>query len=165
MRTELDVQRVPGELTMARGSLEARDVVGPVKISTHSTDVTLNGFSDALDLAVDKGDIELRPGRLPLSKITVRARSGNIELALPAHAGFVLSASTDHGEIENEFGGGLSARDQGSGAKLDGTVGSGPDLSVTTDRGTITVRKSTADEDATKAPERPDSEAGDDQKI
>ncbi|MCU1293910.1 MAG: hypothetical protein JWP08_2760 [Bryobacterales bacterium] len=153
MRTELGMQRVPGEVTVARGSLEARDVVGPSKISTHSTDVTLNGFSDSLDLAVDKGDVELRPGRLPLSKISVRSRSGNIELALPEKAGFALSASTEHGEIENEFGGALSQRAQGSGAKLDGSIGSGPELSVTTDRGTITVRKSTADEDATKTSE------------
>jgi hypothetical protein len=88
-----------------------------------------------------------------LSKISVRSRSGNIELALPEKAGFALSASTEHGEIENEFGGALSERAQGSGAKLDGSIGSGPELSVTTDRGTITVRKSTADEDATKTSE------------
>lgn len=155
MRTELDMQAVPGSVTVARGSLEARDIVGPVKISTHATDVTLNGFSEPLDLSVDKGDVELRPGKLPLSRMVVRARSGDIELALPANAGFVLSASTDHGEIENDFGDRLSAHEQGSGAKLDGSVGSGPDVSVTTDRGTITVRKSTADEDATKASEKP----------
>jgi DUF4097 and DUF4098 domain-containing protein YvlB len=165
MRTELGMQRVPGEVTVARGSLEARDVVGPSKISTHSTDVTMNGFTDSLDLAVDKGDVELRPGRLPLSKISVHSRSGNIELALPEKAGFALSASTDHGEIENEFGGGLSERAQGQGAKLDGAIGSGPDLSVTTDRGTITVRKSTADEDATKASDRSDGESAKGQEI
>lgn len=165
MRTELGMQRVPGEVTLARGSLEARDVVGPSKISTQSTDVTLNGFSDVLDLVVDRGDIELRPGRLPLSKISVRARSGNIELALPEKALFALSASTDHGEIENEFGGGLNEHQEGGGAKLDGSIGSGPDLTVTTDRGTITLRKSTADEDATKAPEKPAADSGKDQEI
>ena len=150
MRTELDMQRVPGEITLARGSLEARDVIGPMKVSTQSTDVTLNGFTDALDLSVDKGDIELRPGRLPLSKMAVHARSGNIELALPQKANFALSATTDHGEIENEFGDGLTAREQGHGARLEGAIGTGPNVNVATDRGTITVRKSTADEDSSQ---------------
>ncbi len=165
MRTEMDLQRVPGEVTVARGSLEGRDIVGPVKISTHSTDVTLNGFSEALDLSVDKGDVQLRPGKLPLSRMLVRSRSGDIELALPEKAGFALAASTDHGEIENEFGGGLNAHEQGSGAKLDGSIGNGPDLNVTTDRGTITVRKSTADENATHTAEKSDEASDGDQEI
>jgi DUF4097 and DUF4098 domain-containing protein YvlB len=167
MRAEVNLQGVPGSVTMARGSLEARDVTGPVKISTHATDVTLNGFSDTLDLSVDKGDVELRPGKLPLGRMTVRARSGDIELALPPNAGFVLSATTQHGEINNEFGDRLNEHEQGPGARLEGTVGSGPDLSVSTDRGTITVRKSTADEDTTtKSSEKPAVKtAGDDQAI
>lgn len=165
VRTQLNLQGVPGSVTVARGSMEARDIVGPVKISTHATDVTLNGFSETLDLSVDKGDVELRPGKLPLSRMVVRSHSGDIELSLPANAGFVLSAVTDHGEIENEFGGRLNEREEGSGARLDGAVGNGPELSVNTDRGTITVRKSTADEDATKSSEQPAGKTGEDQSI
>ncbi len=142
MRTVIAAQKLPGEMTLARGSLEVRDVVGPVKLAARSTDVAVNGFSEPLDISVDKGDVELNPGRLPLSKIGVHARSGNIRLALPQTAHFALSAVTSHGDIENEFGDTLTSRTEHHGGTIEGSVGGGPDLSITTDRGSITVRKS-----------------------
>ncbi len=145
MRTQLAAQQVPGEIRLDRGSLNLQNVIGPLHLTTRATDVSLDGFSNALDLTVDKGDINLRPGHTPLGKIVVHTRSGNIELALPQSANFALSASTDHGEIDNEFGEALKERTEGRGARLEGTVGTGPDVSLTTDRGSITVRKATAE--------------------
>ena len=141
MRTVLDAQKLPGEMTLARGSLEMRDVIGPVRLAARSTDVEVNGFTEPLDISVDKGDVELNPGHLPLSKIGVHARSGNIRLALPQLAHFALSAVTNHGDIENEFGDALTSRTEHRGGTIEGSVGNGPDLSITTDRGSITVRK------------------------
>ena len=145
MRTQMDLQQVPGEIRFDRGSLNAQDVTGPVKLTTHATDVSLDGFSDGLELTVDKGDIDLRPARVPLGKMMVHTRSGNIELALPESAGFALTATTDHGQIENEFGETLKERTQGAGSRLEGTIGTGPELNLTTDRGSITVRKSSGE--------------------
>lgn len=145
MRTEMDVQQIAGEIRLDRGNLNVQNVVGPLRLTTHATDVSVDGFSDGLELTVDKGDIELKPARLPLGKMVVHTRSGNIELALPQSATFALTASTDHGEIENEFGEALKQRTQGRGARLEGAIGAGPDLNLTTDRGSITVRKSSAD--------------------
>ncbi len=142
MRTDLAVEQIPGELRVDRGSLSAQNVIGPVKLTTHATDVSLDGFTDGLELTVDKGDIDLRPARTPLGKMMVHTRSGNIELALPESAAFALTASTDSGEIQNDFGEALKERTQGRGARLEGAIGTGPDLTLTTDRGTITVRKS-----------------------
>jgi len=119
-----------------------RNVVGPVKLTTQATDVSVDGFSDGLDLTVDRGDIDIRTARLPLGKISVHTRSGNIDLALPQAATFALTASTDHGEIDNEFGEALKQRTEGQGARLEGAVGSGPGVNLITDRGSITVRKS-----------------------
>lgn len=150
MRTELNVERVPGQIQLERGSLNVQNVVGPVRLTTRATDVSLDGFSNGLDLTVDKGDVDLRPGPAPLGKITVHTRSGDIELALPQSAQFAITASTDHGQIDNEFGEPLKEHTEGSGARLEGNIGAGPDLNLTTDRGTITVRKATA-EAATKA--------------
>jgi DUF4097 and DUF4098 domain-containing protein YvlB len=141
MRTQLDLQKLPGEITLTRGSLSMRDVVGPVRLAAKSTDVTLNGFTEALDLTVDKGDVELTPGRLPLSKIGVHSRSGNVELALPQTAHFNLWASTKYGDVENHFSDDLIARTEHHGAQLQGAIGTGPELNITTDRGSITVRK------------------------
>jgi DUF4097 and DUF4098 domain-containing protein YvlB len=145
MRTEMDVQQIAGEIRMDRGSLNVQNVVGPLKLTTHATDVNVDGFSDGLELTVDKGDIDLKPARLPLGKMVVHTRSGNIELALPQSATFALTASTDRGEIENEFGEALKQRTQGRGARLEGAIGAGPDLTISTDHGSITVRKSSGD--------------------
>jgi hypothetical protein len=82
---------------------------------------------------------------VPIGHIAVHARSGNIEIALPASARFALNAATGNGDIDNEFGDGLRARSEGRGAKLDGSVGDGPDVSLITQHGNITVRKSRGD--------------------
>jgi DUF4097 and DUF4098 domain-containing protein YvlB len=145
MRTELDAQQVPGEIRLDRGSLTLQNVVGPLRLITRATDVSLDGFSNGLEITVDKGDVDLRPGKLPLGKMVVHTRSGNIELALPQTAAFALTASTDHGEIDNQFGETLKERTQGRGARLEGAVGSGPDVNLTTDRGSITVRKASGE--------------------
>jgi DUF4097 and DUF4098 domain-containing protein YvlB len=152
MRTEMDVQQIAGEIRLDRGTLNLQNVVGPVKLTAHATDITLDGFSNGLELAVDKGDIDLKPARIPLGRMVVHTRSGNIELALPQSATFALTASTDRGEIENEFGEALKQRTQGRGARLEGSIGSGPDLTLTTDRGSITVRKSSAEAMPPKEP-------------
>jgi DUF4097 and DUF4098 domain-containing protein YvlB len=149
-RTQLDVQQIPGEVRLERGSFSAQNVVGPVTLTTHSTDVTFDGFSAGLDLNVDRGDIEIRPNRSPLSKIAVHATSGNIELALPEAAKFALNASTERGEVQNDFGDSLKESSEGHGAKLEGTVGSGPDLNLLTNHGTITIRKAADDGKPTK---------------
>ncbi len=145
MRTALSVQRIPGELHLDRGSLNLENVVGPLRLTTHVTDVSLDGFTDTLDLSVDKGDVDIRPGHLPLGKMLIHTHSGNIELALPQTANFALSASTDRGDVDNEFGDALKEQTSGRGARLAGSVGSGPAVSLITDRGSITVRKSTGE--------------------
>ncbi|HZS53746.1 MAG TPA: hypothetical protein VFA65_05040, partial [Bryobacteraceae bacterium] len=75
---------------------------------------------------------------------------------LPQSATFALNANTDHGEIDNEFGDALRQQTEGRGARLQGTVGNGPDVVLTTGRGTITVRKATTESvAATKAAQLP----------
>jgi len=150
MRTEMNVQKIAGEIRLEHGSMSIENVVGPGQLSTHATDVTLEGFSDGLELAVDHGDIDLKPGRVPLGKMVVHTRSGNIELALPQTATFALNASTDRGEVDNQFGDALKQQTQGRGARLQGGIGTGPDLTLTTDRGSITVRKSSGEGPAPK---------------
>jgi DUF4097 and DUF4098 domain-containing protein YvlB len=140
-RTEFNVQGVPGEIRIDRGSVNMQNVLGPTRLTTRVNDVSLSNFSDGLELSVDKGDVELNPGRVPLGRMIVHARSGNIELAIPQSAGFAMSAITDHGEVSNDFGDALKASSDGRGARLSGTVGSGPEVRLATERGTITVRK------------------------
>lgn len=145
MHTQFDAQGVPGNLTLERGSLEANNLVGPLKVNAKATDVTLNQFRSALDLTVEKGDVQLKPGILPLSTITVNAQSGNVSLTLPAQASFDLSASTAHGSVSNDFGAVLTTAPGNNGATLSGKIGSGPQIAITGDHGDITISKSGSD--------------------
>ena len=145
-QTVLIVQKVNGQITMDRGSLSAQGIVGPAQLTTHATDIDVTGFTQPLEVVVDKGDVSLRPGKGPLGRMVVRTRAGNIDLALPETSKFALKATTDHGDIENEFGRPLQLEAAGKGARLTGMVGAGPDLTLATDRGTITVRKATTED-------------------
>ena len=146
MRTEVTAQQLPGELKIEPGSVTGQNLIGPVNLTTRATDVDLNGFTEGLNLNVEKGDIELSPINVPVSKMVVRTRAGNIDLALPESATFQLLASTRRGDIENDFGGDLTEVNEGHGALLKGAVGTGPDLNLETTRGTITLRKAGSDD-------------------
>lgn len=143
-QTEFSIERLPGDLRASLRNLNASNVVGPVHVQTRLRDVQISDFTNALDVTVENGDIELRPA-LPIAKIDAHTRAGNITLALPKDAKFALNASTGIGEIENEFGAPLQLEESRRNATLRGSNG-GPEVTVRTERGQITVRESSPDE-------------------
>jgi DUF4097 and DUF4098 domain-containing protein YvlB len=149
MRTQLDARQIPGYIRLNRGSLEGKTVIGPVRLTAHSTDITLSDFSEGLDLNVDRGDIELRPEHSAMGRIVVRTKSGDIELAVPSAARFALNANTENGDIDNQFGDALKESSEGHGAHLEGSVGSGPDVNLVTQHGSITLKKATGESGGT----------------
>lgn len=149
--TELRVAAVPGEINMDLGEFTARDVVGPMRLITKSRDVRIQDFTESLELETERGDIELSPGKLPLAKIEARSRTGKIDLILPAKATFQLQASTAHGDAVNDFGPGIQKQAEGRSASLKGSVGNGPTVHLTTERGSVLVRRAGADLTPTQA--------------
>lgn len=139
--TELRVEAVPGSINMDLGGFTARDVVGPVRLVTRSRDIRLEGFTNSLNLDTERGDIELQPGRNPLPRMEVHSGVGRIDLVLPDKAGFELLATAERGEAINDFGPPVEKRVEGRTATLKGTVGSGPMIRITADRGSVSVRK------------------------
>ncbi|MBV9268622.1 MAG: DUF4097 family beta strand repeat protein [Acidobacteriaceae bacterium] len=161
MRTQLEAQAVPGSLVLQRGSLAGENVTGPVKVATQAKDVSFDGFTDAVEIAVDRGDIQLKPVHLPLSKINAQTRSGDIEITLPERASVAVTATTNHGEIANDFDSTLKQENHEHGARLEGSVGSGPELTLRTDHGDIALKKtgneSSATEESGSGPKPPRS--------
>lgn len=145
--------KLPGQVRVSRGDVTGNNIVGPIRLKARSSDVQLSGFTQSLDLTLDRGDIDLKPGK-NLPKMEVHTRSGDIDLALPADAKFDLRAATEHGDASNEYGDPLREGEAGHGAAITGTTGAGPQLRLETGRGTVTVRKTSAD-DATTLPEVP----------
>jgi DUF4097 and DUF4098 domain-containing protein YvlB len=163
---QLEVAKLPGEIRMDLRTFTGNDIVGPVRLSAKSLDAQVGDVTQSLEIAVERGDIELRPSRAPLSKMDVRTKSGNIELAVPTAAKFELKATTNRGEIENDFGGPLkleTASDEEGNSRrktrtttLSGSVGQGPSIVLTTERGNVTVRKGTGEASSLPpAPPRP----------
>ena len=108
---------------------------------TRSRDIRLEDFTQSLDLETERGDIELTPGRVPLPKSEVHSAVGRIDLVLPEKAAFQLQATAEHGEATNDFGPAIQREVEGRTTTLKGTVGAGPLIRITADRGSVSVRK------------------------
>ena len=151
---QLEVAKLPGEIRMDLRSFTGDNLTGPVKLNAPSLDAQIGDFTQSLDISLERGDIELRPTKAPLGMVDARTRSGNIELSVPTGANFQLKATTRRGSIENDYGAPLivegKSRDEERNRKehttvLSGTVGQGPAVTLTTDRGTVTVRKASGE--------------------
>jgi DUF4097 and DUF4098 domain-containing protein YvlB len=140
-RSDFRVEQVPGSITMDLGDLKMDNVVGPVKFRTQSRDVEVSDVTNSLELSLDRGDVQVSASKLPLPKMDVHTRNGNLTLTLPEKAAFDLDGKTDSGEVENDFGSPLETRNDGRSATVKGRVGSGPQLIVVTDRGTLAIKK------------------------
>jgi len=145
-QTTLAIEKVPGLVRMGLGDLNVSDVVGPIRVTSRTKDVQISNFTQSLEISIDRGDVEVRPGRLPLGKIDVHTRSGDIEMSIPAAAKFQMNGETIHGEVTNDFGAPLKSENERGGGTLKGAVGVGPEVTLSTNRGAVTVRKSTGEE-------------------
>ena len=153
--TEFSAEKV-SDMRVTLGNLNASDVTGPIRMSSsRSWDVSLSNFTNSLDINLNGGDVDLRPGLLPLAKMDVRSRTGHIELALPQSAKFDLTATSSRGSVDNEFGAPLRLEPTGRrGATLRGSNG-GPAVNVSTDSGQVVIRSASAVDSAAPAPAIP----------
>jgi hypothetical protein len=140
---------------MDLGEFNARNLVGPIRLKTKTKDVKIEDFTASLELETERGDITIEPGRMPLPKIEAKSRSGKIELALPEKAAFQLMATTEHGEAMNDFGPPIEKQTEGRASSLKGGTGQGPEITITTERGSVLVRKSGGNEAAQAPPAAP----------
>ncbi|MFB3777977.1 MAG: DUF4097 family beta strand repeat-containing protein [Bryobacteraceae bacterium] len=139
--TDLRIERLPGQFSLTLGDFTGTNLVGPIRVTARSKDVQIQDFQGEVSVSVERGDLTLAPARAPSAKIDATTRSGNVELILPADAGFQISATTRRGRIESEFPGAVQPTATGAGAVLKGSVGRGPAVTLTTDRGEISLRK------------------------
>ena len=155
-QSSLSFEKLPGQIRLSRGELTGNNITGPLRFKARSSDVQLSNFTQSLDLTLDRGDIDLKPGK-ELPRMQVHTRSGDITVSLVPGSKFDLRATTDRGDAENEYGEPLREEESGRGNIIQGNTGGGPELRLETGRGSINVRKATA-EDAV-APEIPKAPA------
>jgi len=157
--TELNVAAIPGTISMNLSGFNASNVVGPVRLVTRSRDIHLEQFTQSLDLDAQMGDVFLEPGRVPLPAIDARSGGGRIELVLPGKATFQLQATSEHGDAVNDFGPQIQREVDGRTVALKGKVGDGPTIRLSSDRGTISVRREGTAPSAPPPPRSPEPPA------
>lgn len=139
--SEFHAEAVPGTISMDLGNLKMTNVSGPVRFQTGTRDIQATDVTNSLDLVVDRGDIDITATVGPLPRIDAHSHNGDIALTLPEKAGFQLNGSTALGDVENDFGAQLQTHSSGRSAEINGQTGSGPQITVATDRGNISVKK------------------------
>lgn len=138
---EFRAEAVPGEMTLDLGDLRMSNVVGPVRFETATRDIEATDVSNVLDLTVNRGDIRITASKNPLPKIDAHSRNGDMTLTMPVNAAFQLNGTTSLGEVENDFGGALRISSDGHRTNISGQTGNGPQINLTTNRGTVSVKK------------------------
>jgi DUF4097 and DUF4098 domain-containing protein YvlB len=139
--TELSAQAVPGRISMDLGEFSARDVIGPMRLVTRARDIKVQQVTHSLEVATERGDIEITPSKTPLPTIEARTGNGKVELTLPDRAAFTLDAIAERGDALNDYGSPVEQDRSGRSATLKGRVGDGPLLKLTSRQGMVSVRK------------------------
>ncbi|HKF20304.1 MAG TPA: DUF4097 family beta strand repeat-containing protein [Candidatus Angelobacter sp.] len=138
-RTDMQFARLDGDLNMEMDSLRANSLTGPFRLDTRNKSVELEDLSGEIHINNKNANVEIHP-KGPLGPIDINSIHGEIDLAMPANAGFQLNAESVGGEIQNEFN--INVNDSGRTTTARGTVGKGgPEVRLKADHGTIQVRK------------------------
>jgi hypothetical protein len=92
VRTEFQLPKLDGEVTMGNGDFRANSVTGPLKLSTRSNEVHLEEVSGSVDVENRNGLVELRT-KAPLGNIEINNSRGGIELTMPPSAALSAKAA------------------------------------------------------------------------
>jgi len=141
-RSDIALASVPGDLEISGDALRATDVGGPMKLVTRSKEIHLEGVTGDVEVENANGDIEVHPAnKLPIGKMMITGKRGDITLVLPANAGFQVDATTRKGEITSDFGPLRTEQTNGS-SHTTGTIGNGAaKLQINADTGDIRINK------------------------
>jgi hypothetical protein len=93
--------KVRGQGSSVRGN----NVSGMVDIGTSLKEVIINDFAKGCTIANEYADVTLSTHTLGKGDISVKNRNGDIELFLPAEAGFQIEASAKNGRAQSNFPG------------------------------------------------------------
>jgi hypothetical protein len=140
-RTDMEFSRLDGSLDLDPDDLRADSMLGPMRLSTRSKDITLEGLSGDLRLEDSNGTVSVglqKPGNIQIDN-----RKGDVKFTIPPNTAINVEARSRDGEIESDFDE-IKVDSHGDQASASGSIGSnGPKLAVNCDKGAIEIRKGT----------------------
>lgn len=138
-RTDLELGKLSGDLEMDSGDLRVSSVAGPFEVHTRAKDIRIEDISGPVTIEDSHGEIDLHP-RSPYGDVNVSNHQGAIHVVLPENAAFDVDARSTRGELETDFP--LNVTRTGDDRVAQGNLGKGGNkLQLTTDHGTIEIRK------------------------
>jgi hypothetical protein len=142
-RTDVQLVRLPGNLSIDSGDLQLNNAAGPARVTTNAKDVGCTGMTG--DLRVEDGDGDISVGvAVPLGESQIHNRNGAISLIVPEAAGFRLQATARNGNIDSKLS--LPVNTAGEGQTVVGQVGTGgPRIELVTDHGDIAITATDAE--------------------
>ena len=150
-RTDLDIQKLGGDLTMDSSDLTANQLYGPVRIVTRSKNIDLSQVTGDTHIETSNGDVNV-VAALPLGNMQINNHTGGLTLTVPEDTSFIVNASTtEDDEIESDFP--LQTSSGGDRRTLQGTVGhGGVRLDLSTSHGNLQLKQGSS---APMPPQRP----------
>ena len=138
-RTDMQMGKLDGDLTMDSGDLHASSVGGSFEVHTRAKDIRLEDVSGPITVENSHGDVDVHP-KSPYGDVNVSNHQGAIHVVVPDNAGYSVDARSSRGELEDDFN--LSVTKNGEDRVAQGSIGkAGNKLQLTTDHGTIEIRK------------------------
>ena len=138
-RTDMEFSRLDGRLDLDSGDLRADSLAGPMRLTTRSKDISLEGLSGDLRLEDSNGTVEVglnKPGNIQIDN-----RKGDVQVSIPPNTPIKVEARTHAGEIESDFDE-IKVDNRNKESSASGSIGAnGPRLVMNCDRGTIEIRK------------------------
>jgi len=140
-RTDMEFGRLEGRLDLDSGDLRADSLNGPMRLTTHSKDIALEGLSGDLRLEDQNGSVEVglrKPGNIQIDN-----RKGDVQVSIPPNTPIKVEARTREGDIQSDFDE-IKVESQNKQSSASGSIGTnGPRLALNCDKGDIEIRKGT----------------------
>ena len=151
-RTDMEFSRLDGRLDLDSGDLRADSMLGPMRLTTRSKDIALEGLTGDLRLEDSNGTVEVglrKPGNIQIDN-----RKGDVQVSIPPNTAIKVEARTHQGEIQSDFEE-IKVDNHDRESSASGSIGTnGPKLVMNCEKGTIEIRKGTV---ATATPPAPPS--------
>lgn len=152
-RTEMEFARLDGRLDLDSGDLRADSLTGPMRLTTRSKDIALEGLSGDLRLEDSNGTVSIglnKPGNIQIDN-----RKGDVQVSIPPNTPIKVEARTREGEIQSDFEE-IKVDNRQKESSASGAIGTnGPKLVMNCEKGTIEIRKGTVAIAAPPAPPIP----------
>jgi DUF4097 and DUF4098 domain-containing protein YvlB len=138
-RTDMEVGRIAGDLTMDSNDLRMQQVQGPIKVVTHSKSIDCSQVFGDIHIENADNDVTVTSGT-PLGNVYINNRHASINMGVPSGTDFAVEARAHNGEISNDFS--LPTSHENNSNILSGEVGKGgPKIVLTSDQGDIHLTK------------------------